>query len=142
VDGGARVAEANLLILDADLNKRLQTELNARGLAAAATSSLHLSRSIDEVLLARIQERYANTPFVLITADDHMLLEHASNAAGVTIAVVDPLFPDTYKTDAWRRDVVHRWAHSMRNQPAGDWVRYGLRRAKWLKPRHRKPVRI
>jgi hypothetical protein len=132
------------VIVDADLPKRLQTELLNRGRRAAALSSLNLNRSLDPAVLDAIRDRFDLDQIVLVTGDDQMLLEHAEHAVGITVAVIDANVADGFTLDQWRREIVHRWAHKMVEQITGTHKRYGLRQWDWKKPRRvrRPPITL
>lgn len=128
------------LIIDADVNKRVATELNGRGRPATATSELELGRTKDEPLLRTLAARL-NDPqaWVLVTGDDAMPDDHPGALAElqITLATIDPRRPEGSGEDAWRRDVVHRWAHAIQSQPAGTIRRYSATRHGLWKPRRR-----
>lgn len=131
------MADRRLIVIDADLNKRLATELEARGRAACSLASLHLDRSLDPVVLRRLHERLT-VPWVLVTGDDRMPGDHGDVIVEVvaTIATVDSRCPPGYGLDGYRREVVHRWAHVIAEQPAGLVRRYSLQgHRKWTLPR-------
>jgi hypothetical protein len=86
---------------------------------------------------------------VLVTADDNMPLNHPLiiQEVGATIATIEPwerrkreplVLPEFMSADeAWKREVVQRWAHSMAIQEAGTVRRYSREtNGKW-KPRIR-----
>jgi hypothetical protein len=56
-----------------------------------------------------------------------------------TVATIDPNYPDEYEddVDAWRFDVVHRWAHVMEEQQANTRRRYSAKRHRLWTPRRR-----
>lgn len=130
---------ARRLVIDADLNKRLATELKARGIEAVSASELQIKGLLDPVLLENLHDRFPDG-FVLVTADDHMPLEHADTIArlGSTIAVVDPTREPDVPIDTHRRNIVHRHAESMSDQTSATVLRYGARKTKWTKPRRPK----
>jgi hypothetical protein len=126
------------LVVDADLPKRLVTELSARGREAVALSELLLHREEDEPMLRSLVSRFGDSvTWVLVTGDDAMPDDHDSvlQELGVTLATVDPRRPQGIDEDAWRRDVVHRWAHAMGNQAAGSIRRYSVARHGLWRPR-------
>lgn len=128
------------IVVDEDLNKRLATELNARGRAAIAVSELELHRQLDEPLLeSLVRELGEPTDWILVTGDDAMPDEHADalERLQVTVGTIDPRQPSAMTQDAWRRDIIHRWAHAIQRQTPGTVRRYaGSRHASW-KPRRR-----
>ena len=128
------------LIIDADIHKRVTTELNARGRDAIATSELDLSREKDEPLLRALAVQLGDPEaWVLVTGDDAMPDDHQAAFAElqITLATIDPRRPEDVGEDSWRRDVVHRWAHAIQIQPAGTIRRYSAIRHGLWKPRRR-----
>lgn len=118
------------LIIDANLPKRLATELKNRGRRSVSTAQLGLKDAKDPSLLEILAER--PEPWVLVTGDDKMPEEHAEVIAELrpTIATVDPRRDEQYQApdqeDAWNREVVHKWAHKMATQAPGTIRRYSL----------------
>lgn len=133
------VATLTRLVIDADLNKRLATELSRRGIDAVSVSELQVKGFVDPRLLAHLHGLYG-VDVVLVTADDHMPLEHATIIAELrcTIAVVDPNRESEIGLDAHRRNIVHRYAEAMAVQTLGTIVRYGTQKRIWTKPRRQK----
>lgn len=129
------MSEPRLLVIDADIDNRVATELKARGRRAVATSELLLHRDKDEPLLRGLVERLGDaTNWVLVTGDDAMPDDHRDIVVelGVTVATVDPRRTAETKEAQWRRDVVHRWAHAMGVQAVGSIRRYSaLRHGAW-----------
>lgn len=79
---------------------------------------------------------------VLVTANESMPAEHAAVLAEthLTVAVLDGAVADEIHPDHWKRDIVHRWAHSMERQQDGTIRRYSpLRHGLWTE--RRRPVR-
>lgn len=133
------MAERRLIVVDADINKRLATELTCRGRPARSLASFHLNRSVDPIVLRRLHERI-DEPWVLLTGDDRMPFDHGRLIAelGTTIATVDPRRPEDIDWDSYRREVGHRWAHLIALQAAASIRRYSLRgHRKWTTPRGR-----
>lgn len=131
------MADRRLIVVDADISKRLATELRARGREATTLASFHLDRSLDPVVLRRLSERLT-LPWVLVTGDDHMPSDHGDDIEklAATIATVDRRRPEDWDLDPYRREVVHRWAHLIAEQPAGSVHRYSLSaHRKWTLPR-------
>lgn len=131
------MADPQLIVVDADINKRLATELEARGRRARSLASFQLNRSFDEVVLTRLHDRI-DVPWVLLTGDDHMPFDHGDliKELGVTIATVDRRNPPGVLPDTYRRDVGHRWAHVIAEQPSTTVRRYSLKGHKaWTVPR-------
>jgi PIN like domain len=127
---------ARILVLDENLPGRLATELEERGRRATRVSALQLKGSEDPDLLAAIAERFDD--WVLVTADDRMPADHAEAIAAVnaTLAIIAPARRD-WPTHAWRREVVHRWAHAMHDQKSGTLRRYAVRSHALWRPRRR-----
>lgn len=127
-----------LLVIDADIDNRVATELKARGREAIAASELKAHRMKDEPLLRALADRLGEpSTWVLLTGDDAMPDDHADVLAElrVTLATIDPRRPPGTGEDAWRRDVVHRWAHAMGEQRTGTIRRYSIHRHGLWKPR-------
>jgi hypothetical protein len=124
------------LILDADINKRAATELRKRARNATSVYTLKIEGMLDPELLRELAERYADD-WVLATADDRMPYRHAVEVAASTgaIATVDPRKPADVHIDAWRRDIVHKWADRMQKQEGGSVYRYSMDSARTWKPR-------
>ena len=77
---------------------------------------------------------------VLVTADDSMPRDHAPviESLGMTIATIDGRRPPAFARhqEQWEREVVHRWAHRMQEQPTATRVRYSLAAARrWTRRR-------
>ena len=74
---------------------------------------------------------------VLVSGDDAMPDDHPEVLAelNVTLATVDPRRPKGIEEAAWRRDIVHRWAHAMQIQEPGTIRRYSAGRHNLLRPR-------
>lgn len=131
--------DGRLIVVDADLHKRLATELQGRGREAVSLSAMNLHRSKDPNVLRRLHERL-EVPWVLLTGDDHMPFDHAELIAelGTTIATVDRRKPPAFGNDwdAYRREVAHRWAHAVAAQGDGKIRRYSLTQNRvWTVPR-------
>jgi hypothetical protein len=118
--------ERRRVVLDEDINWKLSQELVRRGRPdATSVSQLKIDGKPDGALFkALAQSDYE--PFVLVTYDNKMLENHSAEVAhhGTTIAVVDE---GTFKasgrseseTEAYIRDVVHRWLHRIEMLGAG-----------------------
>jgi hypothetical protein len=125
------------LVLDADINHTIAGELRNRGRNATSVITLRLGKLKDPDLLRTLSQRFAGEDWILITGDDQLPLEHGTIVAelGITIAVVDSrkvLWEGKYGTlDVWRRDVIHRFAHTMEDQPVMTKRRYGRTNTKW-----------
>jgi hypothetical protein len=132
------VPEPVRLIIDADINKRVATELNGRGRMATATSELELHHETDEPLLRALSKELGDTAtWVLVTGDDAMPDDHGEVLAElhVSLATIDPRRPGGVAEDSWRREVVHRWAHAMEAQAVGSIRRYSASRHGAWRPR-------
>lgn len=128
-----------LLVIDECLSTRLATELNGRGRSAKSIASLGL-RGLDDSGVFSALSRLGDS-YVIVTADRAMPLDWMSDiaAAGATVAVIDSRHDDAYLVAEWYRDVVHRWAHVMRDQPTGSVHRYTARGHRAWRPRRRAP---
>lgn len=122
------MADVPTLVIDANLNKRIATELKRRGRRAVALSELHLRHAKDPDLLRALAEHFGDEPWVLVTGDDNLPAVHADviQEMSTTLATVDARRPPTYlgDEDGWGREVVHRWAHLMEKQSPGSIRRY------------------
>lgn len=119
--------EPRLLVIDADIDNRVATELKGRGRAATALSERDLHRLKDEPLLRTLVELFgATSGWVLVTGDDAMPDDHGDVLAElrVTLATIDPRRPAHTKEAEWRQDVIHRWAHAIALQEPGSIRRY------------------
>ena len=130
------MARGRVLILDADINKRAAAELRKRGRNVMSVYTLKIQEMLDPALLVDLADRYGDD-WVLATADDRMPYRHAVEVAGSTgaIATVDPRKPADVHIDAWRRDIVHKWADRMQKQEAGSVFRYSMDSVRTWKPR-------
>jgi hypothetical protein len=65
---------------------------------------------------------------VLVTGDDDMPGEHQGLVAQleVTIATVDGRLGPGWGRQEWKKEIVHRWAHSMQLQTPGTIRRYSV----------------
>ena len=126
-----------VVVIDADINKRLASELKKRGRDALATSELLIAGLKDAPLLQHLHDTYGRHGYVLLTGDDKMPFQHADVVAklGCTIATVDPHRGPGYEPDErvmeWRKDVGHRWFHIICVQPPETIYRYGIRKGVW-----------
>jgi hypothetical protein len=125
-----------ILVVDASLNApRLAAELRRRGRVAKSVNELGLHRVKDRELLETLWRDFDDP--ILITSDDKMPLAHGNIVArlAATIATVEPWsrHPNLVKSpipdeisdqEAYEREVVHRWAHSMDAQEVGLVRRY------------------
>lgn len=130
---------ARTLVIDESLHSRLAFELRGRGRQAASVSALGLIGSSDPQLLDRLDGLLDD--WVLVTADDDLPREHAAvlAAARATVATIEPdRDAAAWPLDAYRSEVVHRWAHAMHAQRRGSARRYGLTSQRaWLPRLHR-----
>jgi hypothetical protein len=127
-----------LLVIDEDIDNRVATELKARGREAVAVSELLLRGLKDEPLLRALVARFeAPITWVFVSGDDAMPDDHRSvlDELRVTLATIDPRRPPGTREAAWRRDVIHRWAHAMSVQEEGSIRRYSLHRHGPWRPR-------
>jgi hypothetical protein len=126
------------LVIDENLNPRASTELRRRGRDATRVQELGLRGSPDPQLLRRLDAQLDD--WVLVTADDALPEDHATELAeiGGTIATISPDREPGWGLDAWRSEIVHRWAHVMHEQERGTSRRYGLRRHTAWRPRRRR----
>ena len=129
------------LFIDEDLNSRIATELRTRGRADAKSVSRAGYRGYkDPPLLRGIAEK--DPEAVLVTGDYNMPAAHADVLADtrLTLAIVDPNHPPEYSDDHWDRDVVHKWAHKMEEQPRGSIRVYTVAGSRQWRPRRRPRV--
>lgn len=122
---------SKLLIIDVNLAKRLRTELMYRGRLAHWAGELVDKHLLDPELLPALADALTDgPPWVLVTGDDAMPEEHPDVIAEyrVTVATIRPW--DDVETELdqeqYKREVVHRWAHSMAVQPDATVRRYSL----------------
>lgn len=131
-----------LLVLDADIAKRVATELNTRGRPAISVYTLSLAEKEDPDLLEALYTEFGTcgNDWSLATADDRMPYVHqaAVSTSPIAISTVDPRRAPGYRnTDEWRRDIVHRWAHAMQEQAPGTVRRYSLKSYRaWVPRKH------
>jgi hypothetical protein len=98
------MAAARLIVLDDGLPPSLAAELRARGRPATTVAELGLRAAPDADVLAQVAERHG----VLV-----VLREPASAQVAAPVAVV------VARSDAGRRDVVHRHAGAIAAQRRG-----------------------
>jgi len=127
------------LVLDENLNPRLATELARRGRDATRVQELGLRGSTDPQLIEKLDAQL--DAWVLVTADDRLPDTHGEDIRrfGATVATIHPEREHGWALEAWRREIVHRWAHVMHDQADGTVRRYGLRRHAPWRPRRRRP---
>lgn len=138
------MSRTHLLVVDADLPKRLATELALRGRAARSAADLGLAGGVTDPEVLRgiaveVEREVPGRRWVLVTGDDAMPAEHGDviRETAATIATVHPDVPEGVLEDEWRRDVVHRWAHAMQEQQPGSVRRWSLGRSEVWCPRAR-----
>ena len=126
---------APALVIDECLSTRLATELTLRGRPATSIVSRGLRGLEDPQVFEALRD--LREPYVIVTADAAMPLDWmgAIEAAGATVAVIDSRHTADYLVAEWYRDVTHRWAHAMQNQPAGSVHRYTVRGHREWRPR-------
>jgi hypothetical protein len=133
----------HLLVIDASLDKRIATELRFRGRAARSAAQLGVKDLKDDELLEELADHteLMGIDWLLITADDAMPAEHGATirAVGATVGTLDPDYPPPYDPGSWARDVVHRWAHVMQQQPLQTIRRYSLGSYRRWSQRRRPP---
>ena len=137
------MAQPRLLFLNEDVPKRLVGELSGRGYNATSVYAQGIRGTLDPDLIALLPERYGDC-VVLVTANESMPIEHAGELreAGLTVAVIDGRHEQTHQ-EAWKRDTVHRWAHTMRDQAHGTIRRYSPKNhAQWSRRRRRPQLRL
>ncbi len=95
------MAKVPTLVIDADLNKHIATELKRRGRHAVAISELELRHAKDPELLRSLAEHFGDDPWVLVTADDNMPAVHPEviEEVSATLATVDGRRPPAYRDD-------------------------------------------
>jgi hypothetical protein len=116
-----------LLVIDESLDKRLAQQLEGRVRRAKSADWLGMCGMKDEVLLRALAKLPEVEP-VLVTGDDDMPGEHRDIVAQlkVTIATVDGRPGPGWGREEWKKEIVHRWAHSMQLQTAGTIRRYSV----------------
>jgi hypothetical protein len=144
------VARERLLFLDEDMPKRLARELCVRGRKAITIYSTDLKGNEDPDLIPKLVPRFG-PDVVFVTADDDMPEQHGKllAEAGMAVACIDGRYAQhgysDQEQDAWKREVVHRWAHVMQDQAPGTIRRYSLKqhrvwRSKLRRGRQRRRV--
>lgn len=115
------------LVIDADMPRRIRTEISHRGRNVERVQRFGLKNSKDPALLPALDEILDD--WILITGDNKMPFAHAAAVREVrgTIATIDPRRPDGVDLINWRFEVVHRWLHKMHEQKAGEVRRYSYR---------------
>jgi hypothetical protein len=135
------VTDPCVLVIDASLSTRLGTELRKRGRDAVSLASLRLKALKDEPMLRALAERYADERYVLVTADDAMPATHRPvlDETATTLATLDGRWQRSgFPQEAYKCEVVHRWAHVMATQKPGTTRRYSVGGHRpWTPPRGR-----
>lgn len=108
--------------------------MRERGRAARSAGELGLKDHEDPDLLRALFAEHPEA--VLVTSDDNMPADHPGviKEVGATIATIEPwdrrvrdplVLQDGMTADeAWKREVVQRWAHSMATQSRREVRRY------------------
>lgn len=124
------------MVIDEDMPSRTRTELWHRGRNAKRVKHFGLSGSKDPQLLPALDDKLDD--WILITGDDKMPMAHAEaiEAAGATIATIDPRVPAGIELIQWRLEVVHRWAHRIHEQERGEVRRYSYKAHRLWTPLH------
>jgi hypothetical protein len=104
-------------------------------------ASLRLNALEDEPMLRALADRYLNERYVLVTADDAMPATHGSvlDETATTLATLDGRWKRSgLPQEAYKCEVVHRWAHVMAAQKSGTIHRYSIGGHRlWTFPRGR-----
>jgi len=133
--------ERRRVVLDEDIKWKLMYELQGRGRAdATSLKALGIDKKVDGALIKRVTDGTYD-PFVLVTYDNKMATVHAAEIAHhkPTLAIVDEASfkrsgrPEG-ETEAYIRDVVHRWLHRIEIMRAADIRHYSAARhwAIWI----------
>jgi hypothetical protein len=131
-----------LLVIDADVSKRLAQHLIGRARDAISLHALDLARDVkDGQVLRSLAGLYnGERDWVLVTGDDAMPAEHGAVIieTSATIATIHPAYPAEELTEHnWRIDVVQRWAHRIQLQEPQTVRRYSLTGSEIWRPRRR-----
>jgi len=124
------------LYIDERLSWRLAGSLRDRGRNAQAWKELGNGSLKDPKVIPKVIKQMGRE-VVFITYDNSLPEEHASLVAGedVTLAVIAPYdekkkawqsYSNVAVQEAWKRDIVQRWAHRMQDQKQGSILRYAL----------------
>jgi hypothetical protein len=134
-----RAQQERLLIVDESLSTKLAHRLRERGRDARSSAELSYGGFKDPPLLRALFSEFPQA--VLITADDNMPMNHplVIREVAATIATIEPwerrhrpplvLQPGWSSEEAWKREVVQRWAHAMAVQEAEAIRRYSRERS-------------
>jgi len=125
------------LLIDENLTPRIAAELRKRHKQSIAIVKTDLRGATDPELLRAIARQFLNV--VLVTADENMPATHGDvlKETGVTLAIVSARPELGYSLEEWEREIVHRWAHKMEEQPPGSVRRYSLAGGREWHPRQR-----
>lgn len=131
------------LAIDESLSHRLAGRLRERGREARSWKDLGLKGLNDPQVIRDVHAKLGPEA-VVVTGDDHMPEDHADVIAELraTIAVVAPYNPRRRAwqaqaispEEAWKREIVARWAHAMQTQERGSVRRYSLNGGSVWKP--------
>jgi hypothetical protein len=122
---------SRVLLIDESVNKKLASELRARGLESWSAEELKVAGRKDQVVLRHLAA--LDYAWVLVTGDDAMPTEHKAiiRDTQATIATIDGEWEHICKQrglvrsqEQFKRDTVHRWAHVMIEQEQGEIRRY------------------
>jgi len=139
------VGRSRLVVIDADLPRRLAHRLNERKRDAVSAYDLGLDDLQDPDLLRELAKRYNGLrTWVLVTGDDSMPAEHGSVIieTQATIATLHPKYPPQMTEHHWRVDLVQRWVHAMQLQAPETVRRYALNGSLPWRPRRRQARQI
>jgi hypothetical protein len=135
------VSRDRLLVIDADMPKRLAPALELRARRVVTASKLKLAENVKDAELLRGLAALFNgkEEWVLVTGDDRMPLEHGPviTETRATLAVIHPEVPVGLMQHSWRVDVVQRHAHTMQRQQPQTVRRYTIGGSTVWTPRRR-----
>lgn len=138
------MSRSRLLYIDESLSKRVAALLRQRGRAAESASEAGLLGALDDPVLEAVYKDREDIVFV--TADDGLPAEHGKTLreVGATVATIAPYeggkwwsYRDGSHEEAWKREIVSRWAHSMQEQERRTLKRYYLNGGRRWVPRKR-----
>ena len=108
------------------MNWKLAKELRCRGMRdATSNKELDLLGKKDGALIKALAAQHE--PCVLVAWDSKMAVAHAAELRhfSLTVAVVDKKAKRADLTEEeYYREVIHRWAHLMKQQRGGTVVKY------------------